>query len=138
MLHNANYSLRRLNVPNELIRRVECRLDLHHLKPEDEMTGAAALSPEVRSCDPTSSRSSVLAFTASVLDLVISSQFLSFQLITSETVWFNFCLWGKFKCFNPVFVEIFLWTFLDMCSGSCPAVLTLLDKIYASHVTNRL
>lgn len=50
MLRGANYSLRGLNVPNELIRRVACRLDLHHLKPRDEPTGAAAPSPEVRSC----------------------------------------------------------------------------------------
>lgn len=46
-------------MPNEFIRQVACRLDLHHLKPENESTGAAVPSSEVRSCDSTRSRSSV-------------------------------------------------------------------------------
>lgn len=53
VLHNANYSFRRLDVPNELIRQVARRHDLLHLKPENQPTGAAALRSWVRSCDPT-------------------------------------------------------------------------------------
>lgn len=101
----ANYSLRRPNVPNELIRRVASRLDLHHLRPEDEPTGTAALSPEVRSCDPTSSRSSVLVFIAFGLDWMTPSQFHNFLMdcFWSERAWCQILLMRKiqriYSCF---------------------------------------
>lgn len=89
MLRGANYSLRGLKVPNELIRRVACRLDLHHLKRRDEPTGAAAPSPEVRSCDAMAAkhRQQVKClgfFIALNFDWVLFSQFPNFQMVIYE------------------------------------------------------